>query len=299
MVLRPSVFALTLRTRTSTTTTRLRRSEKRERKAENWFIEWAEVKVERQRRREGGDASLTRSLRRRKCEEETSERRGANARDMLCCLLLPPSASSNAINHIRLHRRYEIAQQPVTFREGRTGTVSQSEEELRESYGETLPTLHANSWTWPYVPPQNGIIAPSSVSSAHSVFARPLPSCIARPRFSTALRLHAYHRHCARHHQHAILAQNAARVANLATSAVNINHRRRRRARLQQQSVWSRKLQSSGRQRGDRGQRASELGGRDARAAAACKKHDEFARPMGGEGRKRKRNEWRPLCLTA
>ena len=151
MVLRPSVFALTLRTRTSTTTTRLRRSEKRERKAENWFIEWAEVKVERQRRREGGDASLTRSLRRRKCEEETSERRGANARDMLCCLLLPPSASSNAINHIRLHRRYEIAQQPVTFREGRTGTVSQSEEELRESYGETLPTLHANSLDGPYV----------------------------------------------------------------------------------------------------------------------------------------------------
>ena len=137
MVLRPSVFALTLRTRTSTTTTRLRRSEKRERKAENWFIEWAEVKVERQRRREGGDASLTRSLRRRKCEEETSERRGANARDMLCCLLLPPSASSNAINHIRLHRRYEIAQQPVTFREGRTGTIFQSEEKLRESNVET------------------------------------------------------------------------------------------------------------------------------------------------------------------
>ena len=52
MVLRPAVFALTLRTRTSTTPTRLRRRSLGARKAENWFIEWAQVKVER-RRREG------------------------------------------------------------------------------------------------------------------------------------------------------------------------------------------------------------------------------------------------------
>ena len=63
MVLRPAVFALTLRTRTSTTPTRLRRRSLGARKAENWFIEWAQVKVERLRRRRGKtreeDASLT------------------------------------------------------------------------------------------------------------------------------------------------------------------------------------------------------------------------------------------------
>ena len=66
MVLRPAVFALTLRTRTSTTPTRLRRRSLGARKAENWFIEWAQVKVERLRRRRGKtreeDASLTHSI---------------------------------------------------------------------------------------------------------------------------------------------------------------------------------------------------------------------------------------------
>ena len=115
MVLRPAVFALTLRTRTSTTPTRLRRRPLGARKAENWFIEWAQVKVER-RRREGRKREeekktphslhpqfLTRSLAPRRAKRRKCGRGRANG---------PPTsversspASGNAIHHIRLRRR--------------------------------------------------------------------------------------------------------------------------------------------------------------------------------------------------
>ena len=137
MVLRPAVFALTLRTRTSTTPTRLRRRSLGARKAENWFIEWAQVKVERLRRRrgreEGGeeDASLTpssvpHSLARSSARKETQMRatkgeRAANKRGAI----LP-----------RLRQRHSSHPTPPPLRNRTTAPrISRRTRRVRQSTG--------------------------------------------------------------------------------------------------------------------------------------------------------------------
>ena len=134
MVLRPAVFALTLRTRTSTTPTRLRRRSLGARKAENWFIEWAQVKVERRRREQGGgeeDASLTpssvpHSLARSSARKETQMRatkgeRAANKRGAI----LP-----------RLRQRHSSHPTPPPLRNRTTAPrISRRTRRVRQSTG--------------------------------------------------------------------------------------------------------------------------------------------------------------------